>query len=463
MKCIEYQENISGWLDGELDLAESQELRSHIEACDECRAFYEESAKLNESIQATLFSESQAASRIAENVIADLVPTAQSFETLETLESYEESQTAPAKPPGSLYTLVWFSSLAAALMLGFFLGTQNGNSQKNELLGSRPQPDVPLGDETTQVLPVAKMSFATGDVEFWEPGSTEYLLCPADTDVPVGSKMRTGSNFKCEIETSSGAKIRMDCDTEVFFPGEDELVLERGRIWCGTESNDDCKMTVQSGNASIGLIGAVCSVQSEGEFTECLPLRGKVAVQNGKWQAEVPAGKTLAMNTGEEPRLRNSENLIMETRWLNEILIKNQNASGELEERVSQLLAVVGFSKMQYLLEQELRALGSDGVPPLIAFLNSAAQEHQNLADRNRAAMLVKDLADVEHVPQITQLLKDDSAIVRGAAAAAILRVLGVNIAATPEQWSTASASEIEAWHAKHLEWIEQNQSWFSP
>ena len=50
-KCIDIQENCSQWIDGDLDLTQVDELKSHLETCAACSAFLNELKSIKQNVQ----------------------------------------------------------------------------------------------------------------------------------------------------------------------------------------------------------------------------------------------------------------------------------------------------------------------------------------------------------------------------------------------------------------------------
>ncbi|MEM7559938.1 MAG: hypothetical protein AAF394_12530, partial [Planctomycetota bacterium] len=172
-------------------------------------------------------------------------------------------------------------------------------------------------------------------------------------------------------------------------------------------------------------------------------------------------GQKLDWKVGQQPEPEQARNLMLETSWLNDILIAQEGGNRELQERARGLLAEMGYTKMRFLLEEELRSLGAPGVEPLIAFLLSEEKEHQTQRHRIIAAELVRDLSSFDQIPRVIPLLDDSSAPVRFAIASGLRRLIGRDLAATPEQWSESSPELRERWLKVHDDWLMQNGSRF--
>ena len=472
MKCEDCQQILSAWLDGELPSGEASSVSHHVEHCEDCSARVSELQVLDVQFKGLVHPELP-----GEDFLHRVQRSFTDHPRLNS-ERVAKEGSNPAKELNRNRSwsrwqdVFWLTSLATCLLIGFFLGSMRGSAPQfamSDFHNGSELVDPPNASSVTderdgQVLveskPIAKIWFATaGDVEVSAPDSINFYSCPIRSDLAQGSRMRTRAE-KCEFRTSSGATIRMDIDTEVALEDADKLVLEKGRI-CLVVPSDTAEsgMVVKCGPAAIEVTGGVCDVQSDQESTQLIPLEGEAQFSCGNFGSSVAVGQRLAFAEGNEPEIESSLNPIVETRWLHDILTANTDAAQELEQRVNRILAELGYSKLTNLWEDELRNLGSKSVDPLIAFLLSEESKHQGIRHRGIAAVLVRDLADASHVPKLVNLLDDEDETVRFAAAAALKRLLGRNLAATPEQWRDSESEKRQSWMTSYAELVEKRYS----
>jgi hypothetical protein len=186
-------------------------------------------------------------------------------------------------------------------------------------------------------------------------------------------------------------------------------------------------------------------------------LEGEVNVQTGDESMNVGPGKHVRIVKGkleEDPEWRDAR---LETAWVNSVLALRSSEHPELVERVKELLANVGAAKLSILYEDELRRLGDDGVPPLLAYLTST-RETPKIAQRSTAARIVADVAGSRWIADLIVLLTDANADVRFHAARGLERLTGRNQGCEPQAWQTESWITCEGPHQKWLDWWAANR-----
>lgn len=461
MNRDEIEQKLSALLDEELSAAEREDVEAQINSCVQTQAEQEEVAAIHEAMHLALADERAAATRVATKV-------------REALQHADESNTGPSPiaredtPSPLLRRLVWASTMAAMLMLGFVLGSWTRDGSGTGVAASDANPgaetianDTSANSGDKEITPVAKLWFTTGDVELQVPDKVGTFLCPEDTDVVAGSKVRTGALRKCEFRTANGTKVRLDQETELSIKSDGEFVLEQGRIWCETSGDTiSCYVSCGDGETAVEVLGQ-CDLQVADGRTKLIPLRGSAEVCEGNFSCSVGVGQKLDWQEGQQPEPEQARNLMLETSWLNDILMAQEGGNRELQERARSLLAEMGYTKMRFLLEEELRSLGAPGVEPLIVFLQSKEEDHQTTRHRIIAAELIRDLSSFAQIPRVIPLLDDQSPQVRTAIASGLHRLIGRNLAATPEQWSESTPELRSRWIKLHQDWLQQNSSRF--
>ena len=443
MKCHECVEQLSALLDGEISTDDRVRIEQHLAKCPTCTQIQLELRDVDKRLRMEL----EPAVRRSVNRVTMLVG-----QQLESLNDRLRNRQVHLER-----RLQWLASIAAAIAVGYFIGATAHRTPSINLAhvvddGKTESPDA-----------MATIGLVTGPVEVALPDTTTFLTCTTDAKLDVGMKMRTGPNRKCELETENGAMIRLDGDTEVYFSNQNEVVLQKGRVWCCETSRDQpsSSVTVRSNGAAIRVSGASCDVRNVDSGTEVLALSGDVQVVGSNWQHDVPAGQKVAFAKNGPVQSVGISNPVLETRWLHELLLRKDDATEELSVRVHRLLADVGYSKMQNLLEEEIRALGPRCVDPLVAFLQSEVPKHQPRRRRLSAAMIIRDLAEFRSAPDLVPLLSDDDASIRYYIAVALRRLFGRDIVATPDQWRDGTREERSVWTAEVRQWMEVNREWF--
>jgi hypothetical protein len=155
-------------------------------------------------------------------------------------------------------------------------------------------------------------------------------------------------------------------------------------------------------------------------------------------------------------------NPVVETRWLNELLARHPGADEEVRHRVDLLWADIGFSKVTYLMEAEIRALGASCVGPLSAFLHSDKPEHQSEDRRAMAARIIRDVAEFQSIPDLVNLLDDRNPKVRFQIAEGLRRLTGRDLGASPDGWRDGTVEERAAWKEACDDWVREKRDWFT-
>jgi hypothetical protein len=150
-------------------------------------------------------------------------------------------------------------------------------------------------------------------------------------------------------------------------------------------------------------------------------------------------------------------NATLETAWINSVLALHDSRRPDLDERVAQLLANIGAEKLSLMYEDELRGLGDDGVPPLLAYLASTRDKPMT-SKRATAASIVADVAQPRWIPDLIMLLTDANATVRSSAARGLERLTGRDQGFKADEWKIQSWTRCEGPHKKWLKWWEANR-----
>ena len=118
-------------------------------------------------------------------------------------------------------------------------------------------------------------------------------------------------------------------------------------------------------------------------------------------------------------------------------------------ERVNEMLAMLGRTKMAHLYEYEMRSLGDHCVLPLTRFVQSP-QSNDDIYRRREAARIASDLASPAYIPAMIELLDDADPDVRVVAARALLRLTGSTRGFDEAYWR---AADLEAGRASWRAW----------
>lgn len=431
MSCERFVDQMSAWIDGELLASESRELEHHLAECESCA----ELAKTLQGLHARtveLFEPVDDSVELVTERVMNQIPL-------------QKLDTVPSQQRAAHGWLPWFLSVATAAILGFVLA-----SIRDEPASA---PVLPVGSEAIRF---ADFRVSTGPVAVAPGDDVDAFRTPDGTAIDVGTIMWTGP-YKSELMTPSGAIIRLDSGTRVSVASANELVLEEGRLWCRSVGAGS-PLAVTSRGTKVHVDNATCDIQSGDGGVELLSLDGDVQLQGQGWESKVASGRKVRFTRDGLVDEMGISNPLIETRWIHELLIRKHAADAELKERVEQLWASIGFSKVRYLFEEELRAMGPSCVLPLTSFLASHEDKHQNDHRRVHAATIVADVCDYSAVPRLIDLLDDRDPEVRRQMARGLSRVTGRSMSGDPQRWKTASQDQRTGWVEKWREWLEQSR-----
>lgn len=306
--------------------------------------------------------------------------------------------------------------------------------------------------------PAAHLTLATGLVEVrregvdWQPLST-------GGDVPARTLVRTASGARCEFRLADGSQIRLNESTEISLHNTRQVELLRGQVWtkagAGTVPYElvvrDTR--IAAGSTTFDVLAELASIQ-------LTVMHGVARVRAGAAERTVVAGQQLAVADGMPGEPTPADNLVAATRWLHELLMLKGRGDPELALRIDDLFAQIGETKMDYVYEQDIRALGDHCVLPLVRYIES----DRSLTDprkRGQAARIVSDVAQPWCIPELIELLGDADGEVRYHAARALTRLTGESFGRDPDSWrdapSEACEPTVSRWHA----WWDANRRRF--
>ena len=461
MQCEDIQNQLSAALDGELNSTEQSELERHLAECGSCREAMSALESVDVQFRRATVSMRDRAPHIATKTLSQLPP---------------RSPIAPARPSASLVRqTVW---IAAAAACGFLLAVALFRPGHQEQNLSGPSEVIAAVDGPPEPGPApAVIRAATGPVEYSTslPASWTPLAEPDGFACAPGVAVRTTDSTVCELETSSGATVRMNSDTQLAIIAADDLRLSQGEIWCRTSDASGLKVTSAVAEPpSEPPVSLVCGTDSPAicVFT-CPPAataaaRMRVCVASGRIELvsrnrseRFDAGCSVEIQDGAMQKVATHSSVRSE-RWMHPLIVRKGPASEELAARVNELLAQVGQTKLSYLSEHDLRSLGEYGALPLLRYLQTNASVN-DAQRRQKAAQILADVAPAWMTPELIELLADDDPAVRISAARGLQRLTGQTQGMTPESWGdpnqdlTAGVDQWRAW------WKSERQVYPAP
>jgi hypothetical protein len=457
MICKQAQDLMSAWIDGQLEPADQAELEQHLAACAECRAIAESVRDLHADLTRAFALPRAAAARTAEQVIVAMQIAA-----------------TPASPTGRPHWPNWIS-LALAMAIGFLLAVlvlapwksrqAAGDRHVTSNDGSVVIPSSP------DAAPVARLVVATGPdgVEYndrtrkaWQPvAQLTQFQCPSEGSV------RTNDKVRCELVTSEGCVVRMNCGTEIVFRSAGQVEIKRGEIWCRSTPQASLEVLPSASAAvvkhslpaqapsvwSCTATDAACllSVNKAGDAVRVTVVTGNVSVKDRNESVQLSPSQT-AVITGERIDREQWSDGLLAASWMQPLLIRKGHGDRDLAERVDDLLARIGDSKQPELYETEIRSLGEYSVLPLMRYVESRRSD-SNPRRRQAAMRIISDLAPAWAIGDLVGLLKHPDADVRVFAATALQRLTQETQGASNETWRGTPAQRQSAAAAWQTWW----------
>jgi predicted anti-sigma-YlaC factor YlaD len=428
---------LAAYLDGELSGPQKFELDAHLHACDECRAASESLRLQDVSLRKAFAPHRRAASRVADRVVARL-----------------HAEHGPARG-----TSPWLK-LSAAAAAGFLLAVLVFRPWVRHAPDVTGEPGQANSTETTEIPPtkpqVFSLSVASKAIEVLAPGATIWEGVQAGGQVALGSQVRTGRDAFCEFQSPDGTAIRVHSQTDLVFEQLRFVRVQHGRILARVAESAAAFLVGVPG-ATITSLGTEFDVQCRDVETDLMVLEGATKIDAFGRREYVLRGEKARITRGSAIQKEPIGNLVQATSWVHEILKLKGPNDQELAQRVNDILAQIGQSKMEYLQADLIRQLGSHCVPPLSRYVCSErSQEHPG--QRREAASFVAELAKPWSIPDILPLLEDRDGVVRSHAASALARLTGQDFGFKAEDWRNKSFGYLAPAVQKWKSWWRENK-----
>jgi hypothetical protein len=432
MRCEDAINHLNARTDEELPAEKAARLAAHLETCAVCRTAADGVGAIDAELRAAFAPRRQAAERLAERVLS------------EWRASPEAMIVAPARGTPKL---AWGQALMA-VAAGFLLA----------VILFRPWRVTPAEQAAIPAPePIARLAAATGPVEMKAWSELEFFGCPTSTPIAKDATVRTGPSARCEIALDDGNAVRLDRDTEVTLHGADVVEVSRGRLWSAREAGREGVAVQTKGGKVVPKAAAEFALTCEPQGARLTVVDGEVEVETTSGAVAVGPGKNVRIVDGKVEDDPAWSDALLETAWVNSLLALRSSEHPELVDRVNQLLANVGAAKLSLMYEDELRRLGDDGVPPLLAYLY-ATRTTPEIPQRAAAARIVADVAATRWIGEMIDLLADANAEVRAQAARGLARLTGRDQGFDVAAWKTQSAETCESAQQKWVEWWGANR-----
>ncbi|MCA9175062.1 MAG: zf-HC2 domain-containing protein [Planctomycetales bacterium] len=426
--CRQIRDRLSSYLDGELGDELRVDVDAHLEMCLSCRQQLQDLKELDDACRMTLGpaslvgkSRAAAAARLAERI-----ESASWGGRDEHAQPAANSADRATAAPRFLLPFV----VAAGAMFCVWL--------------ARPPrapdgPDLPTGvGEVVAVAGDSKIAIAE------TPGAWRNLSWQGQRPIvmPAGARVRTLA-ATCELRTAHAGTLRLNSDSEVVLHSEDRVELVRGEMWCRGAVGRELMLIahVKTQQPSLPESSIVtftcpsatevqCSVPPDASQASCFS-NGDASCKTSTLECSVPANTLVTVpGGGTAPAMQPADSARARSWQLPLLHQLGEAGQGERDALLEQLLARIGAAKASYLLEEDIRALGPAGAPPLLAYARSDRSRARPEL-RRRAARIGCYLSTPTSRSELQQLVSDTDSEIATYAKQAIQRL---NDAADPSE-----------------------------
>jgi hypothetical protein len=329
---------------------------------------------------------------------------------------------------------------------------------------------------------MAQIALSTGHV-FTCPNHTPGAWQPvaAGDAVPEGTRVRTGPSARVELRLADGSQVRLNGDTDACFSGGRAVELKQGQLWSAVPQDAQPLRVSVPPDAPGGTVTAVAAPGSRLDFS-CASGSSVLTAVHGPTkltdrrgaETQVPAGESVTIVDGLLSGRSAAGDVLLATRWLNDLLLLKGRDDPELTARVNELLSRINAENATARpssppgiaapadaapvvpgpTEQSVRAQGDQWSAPMACYVQSP-ESRSDRSKRLTAARLLADLAPPWAIPDLIHLLGDRDGEVRFHAVTALQRLTGQTLGASPAACATDSGAAIELTQKKWQAWWE--------
>ncbi|MEX2285882.1 MAG: zf-HC2 domain-containing protein [Planctomycetaceae bacterium] len=463
MDCQQAQSVIGSWIDREIEPGEGAALEAHLSTCASCHGIAEAIRAQDASLRRAFQPGRERASRLADRVVANLATAVPLPMTIERSRARNRAWSSWMLP---------LLTAAIGFLLAVFVLRPSKSTKVTVDEGGQPR------NEVIDATPVAQLVMATGGVEFsvdrkgpWQPVPATHFACPSDAAI------RTHENVKCELVTTDGCVLRMNGQTEITLRSPRTIELDRGQIWCRspndvllevrpsanstrTDNDENREPTPVWCCTTTAPSSLLAAIERDGKV-QVTAAGGEVSVATREARHQLKRNETATIS-GSRFETRPSDDSLLSTSWIQPLLIGKGHADAELSQRVDDLLAQIGRTKMSMLYEDQIRSLGEYCVLPLVRYVESPISLSE-AGRRQNAMRIISDLAPPWAVGDLIELLRDSDAETRVLSASALQRLTGYTQGCPPEKWRAPAPESEQAFALWQRWWDENGQRFPSP
>jgi hypothetical protein len=430
MDCEQANNFLSARLDGELAAQDAASLDAHLAGCPDCRITAQEFSDQQMMMMRAFSARRDAASAIADAAIMQLNNRRRS--------PWRWARIPLAAAAGFLLAVLLFHPWAKP-------------PPTRVIVQMQPEPDHSTAPSPSAAL----LTIATGQVQF-RGSDGQWHAMETGGGVPAGATVRTPQGVRCEFRCPDASEVRLDQSTQIQFTAPRKLGVAEGQVWSAVSKTPHA-FSIDVPGATVTADVARCNINCRSGQTTLTVLDGTTQVRAGNAQTRVSPGEQLTVSDGHLSAPSPVGEMDSASRWLDEILVLKGRDNKELVGRINDLMAQIGQTKVSYLCESEIRALGDHCVVPLTRYIQSD-RSSGDAERRIKAAQIVADSAQPWCIPYLIELLEDHDGAVRAAAAGAMQRLTGTDMGRSTEQWKTATPLDCRRTAGDWRAWWRQNK-----
>jgi ferric-dicitrate binding protein FerR (iron transport regulator) len=453
MTCEEAENLISARIDGELfaDDPAAVALEAHLTGCATCRAMAEAMAVQDAALVRAFAPERRVANTVAERVAAPL----------------SVRRASPQRR--------WIIGLAAsAIAASVFISVATlwpRHHRDDSRATATPPATQPAADL------IAQVALSTGEV----------FTCPADkTDewkpltsgaaIATGDRVRTSPSARVELVMADGSQVRLNGETEATLSGDRCVELKQGQLWSAVPEKAQplcvVALPVAEANDRVTVVtppGARVDFRCESKSSVLTAVEGSATVTDARGgEARVSSGNAMTLVNGLASASSGASDVLLTTRWLNDLLVLKGGNDPEVAARVKELLSRINQENPATRpiegpvtpgpIEQMVRSQGERWSNPFACHVRSP-ESLNDPAARVTAARLLADLAPPSAITDLIALLADRDGQIRFYAATALHRLTGQTLGRSPAECSTDSPATAEQTRRAWQAWWDQHNA----
>jgi hypothetical protein len=276
---------------------------------------------------------------------------------------------------------------------------------------------------------------------------------------------------------ADGSQVRLNGETEATLSADRRVELKRGQLWSAVPQTARplCVVAppVDAAKDRVTVVtppGARIDFRCEPDASVLTAVAGSATITDARGdEAHVFPGNAMTLVNGLPTARSGASDVLLTTRWLNDLLVLKDGDDPEVAARVKQLLSRInqenpatrpidGGVVTPGPVEQMVRAQGERWSNPFACHVRSP-HSLDDPAARVTAARLLADLAPPSAIPDLIAFLADRDGQVRFHAATALHRLTGQTLGRSPAQCASDSQSSAEQTQRKWQAWWDQHHA----